>query len=160
MSEERQRGRPVAVRCLSIVLRFPAVGAFARLSSSSSALTRDMTGTHPHGKMTALPLAADAALLLLGGWPIPQALSLYEHVILPAESAALLKADEAPIVYARVLGYLILYPPSDEARRCLTLELAACHSADDPSKAVLELGAVYIAYFIGICKLLFSLSRA
>ncbi|KAL1937295.1 hypothetical protein VTO73DRAFT_13859 [Trametes versicolor] len=92
--------------------------------------------------MTALPSAADAAPLLLGGSPIPQALSIYEHVILPAESAALLKAEEAPIVYARVLGYLFLYPPSDEARRCLTLELASCNSTDDPSKAVFQLGAV------------------
>lgn len=104
--------------------------------------------------MTALPLAADAAPLLLGGSPMPQALSVYEHVILPAESAALLKTDEAPIVYARVLGYLLLYPPSDEARRCLTHELESCNSADDPSEAVFELGAVYVAYFIGICELL------
>lgn len=128
--------------------------------SSSPALIRHTTATHPHEKMTALPSAADAPPLLLGGSPIPQALSVYEHVILPAESAALLKAEEAPIVYARVLGYLLLYPPSDEARRCLTLELASCNSTDDPSKAVFQLGAVYVAYFIGICKLLFSPSRA
>lgn len=107
--------------------------------------------------MTALPLAADAASLLLGGSPIPEPLSVYEHVILPAESAALLKTDEAPIVYVRVLGYLLLPPPSEEARRCLTLELDSCNSADDPSKAVFELGAMYLAYFIGICELLFSL---
>lgn len=66
--------------------------------------------------MTALPPATDVEHLLIDG-PTSTALSAYRNIILPAEQAALSssKDDRAKLIHARVVGYLLLYPPSQEA---------------------------------------------
>ncbi|KAI9065041.1 hypothetical protein FKP32DRAFT_1675063 [Trametes sanguinea] len=103
--------------------------------------------------MTALPPPAEVAHLLLACPQLtPTPLTAYRTLVLPAESAALSKGDQASLVHARVLGYLLLYPPSQEARRSLLLEISSCQSADveKQHEAVFELGAKYLKHFISI----------
>ncbi|KAI9058870.1 hypothetical protein FKP32DRAFT_1597177 [Trametes sanguinea] len=107
--------------------------------------------------MSALPSVSEAAEILPRD--ASTALNLYELLILPAEKAALdrLGCDNAntrtvapSVVYARVVGYLLLYPPSDVARSAVTEDIASCRSPDqqDAFNALYELGAMYTKQFI------------
>lgn len=112
--------------------------------------------------MTALPPAPDVEHLLIER-PTSIALSAYRNIILPAEQAALskLEDDKAKLIHARVVGYLLLYPPSQKARRILALEIVSCggKGLNERHEAVFALGATYLRHLICICKLLSSLSR-
>ncbi|KAH9846874.1 hypothetical protein C2E23DRAFT_539117 [Lenzites betulinus] len=100
--------------------------------------------------MPALPPAADAAALLGSGTGTP--LSLYRTLVLPAESAAVSRADKACICQARIVGCLLLYPPSPAARRTLSLELASCNQTEHPYQALFDLGAMYLTRLVLIFK--------
>ncbi|KAJ3010631.1 hypothetical protein NUW54_g2421 [Trametes sanguinea] len=82
--------------------------------------------------MSVLPSVSEAAEILPRD--ASTALSLYELLILPAEKAALdrLGCDNVnttpSVVYARVVGYLLLYPPSDVARSAVTTDVASCRT--------------------------------
>ncbi|KAH9829044.1 uncharacterized protein C8Q71DRAFT_718745 [Rhodofomes roseus] len=102
--------------------------------------------------MTALPSVAQVQHQLLIVQEDNTALSLYSTVILPAEKAAN-KADH--IVYARVVGYLFLYPPNSTARATLKLEVAFCNTVSDDNdrfKAVYDLGMGYVRNLIRIFR--------
>ncbi|KAJ2973625.1 hypothetical protein NUW54_g12032 [Trametes sanguinea] len=72
----------------------------------------------------------------------------------PSRIGGLSRGDLASLVHARVLGYLLLYPPSQEARRSLVLDLASWQRADVNKRheAVVELGAKYLKHFISIFR--------
>lgn len=54
------------------------------------------------------------------------------------------------LVYIRLLGYIILEGPSDEARVTVALEVNAC-SGDE--EKMLDIGQLYFNHFIRACKL-------
>jgi hypothetical protein len=54
------------------------------------------------------------------------------------------------LIYARILGYLILEGPSDQARVAVALEVNAC-SGDEIK--LLAIGQLYFDHFIRACKL-------
>ncbi|KAI0357311.1 hypothetical protein OH77DRAFT_1399717 [Trametes cingulata] len=60
--------------------------------------------------------------------------------------------SEASLIAARVIGFLLLYPPSIEAQRTLVDELASCNNQRDSSQAVYELGMMYTRHLILIFK--------
>ncbi|KAL7278641.1 hypothetical protein ACG7TL_007642 [Trametes sanguinea] len=103
--------------------------------------------------MTALPSAEKAEELLPREPRTP--LSVYRTFVLPAEEAALNLAEhqnaQTRVIQARVIGYLLLYPPSPQARMMLAREISSCSDWE----AVYDLGAKYIRHFI----ILFRKSR-
>ncbi|KAI9060386.1 hypothetical protein FKP32DRAFT_1578008 [Trametes sanguinea] len=103
--------------------------------------------------MTALPLAEQAEEILPREPRTP--LSVYRTFVLPAEEAALNLAEhqnaQSRVIHARVIGYLLLYPPSPQARTVLAREISSCSDWE----AVYDLGAKYIRHFI----ILFRKSR-
>lgn len=56
------------------------------------------------------------------------------------------------LMYARILGYLILEGPSDEARIAVGLEVHACNGEGKEEK-LLAIGQFYFDHFIRACKL-------
>ena len=102
--------------------------------------------------MTALPPPTEVEHLLIDD-PTSTPLNTYCTLILPAEKAALSEDDKANLIHARIAGYLLLYPPSQAARRILTLEIASCEKTnwDEQHEAVFELGAMYLRHFICLC---------
>ncbi|KAM5538035.1 hypothetical protein V8D89_008232 [Ganoderma adspersum] len=106
--------------------------------------------------MIALPSKAEAAKILPSDNPI--ALDLYDSVVLPAEKGANEQAatDEATApfraMFARVVGYLLLYPPSDQARAVVLSEVEHCRDEPqrerDTNEAVYDLGEMYVMDFI------------
>ena len=103
--------------------------------------------------MTALPSIAEAEKLLPNDSP---ALSLYGTVLLPAERGAIQHTDKRSdfrVIFTRVVGYLLLYPPSDQARTTLQDEVARCKDDSDQNQAVYDLGQAYLMDFIlPLCK--------
>ncbi|KAI1783988.1 hypothetical protein LXA43DRAFT_1044466 [Ganoderma leucocontextum] len=94
--------------------------------------------------MTVLPSIAEAEKLLPHDSP---ASSLYATVLLPAERAAIQTTDkhvDFRVIFARVVGYLLLYPPSDQARTILQGEVARCKDESDQNQAVYDLGKTYL----------------
>ncbi|KAI1791660.1 hypothetical protein LXA43DRAFT_888778 [Ganoderma leucocontextum] len=51
-------------------------------------------------------------------------------------------------MFARVVGYLLLYPPSDQARAVVQNELEHCKDERNPNEAVYDLGEMYVMDFI------------
>ncbi|KAI1791662.1 hypothetical protein LXA43DRAFT_919976 [Ganoderma leucocontextum] len=51
-------------------------------------------------------------------------------------------------MFARVVGYLLLYPPSDQARAVVQREIERCKDQRDPNQAVYNLGEMYVMDFI------------
>ncbi|KIJ30487.1 hypothetical protein M422DRAFT_36550 [Sphaerobolus stellatus SS14] len=49
------------------------------------------------------------------------------------------------MIYCRILGYFLIYAPSDQARRTIELEIVSCKNKRD---ALLELGELYYGHFI------------
>ena len=80
------------------------------------------------------------------------ALSLYSEVVLPAEKAATEASNSDNAVASRIIGYLLLYPPSDDARATLKSEIELCkdESDVDQNEAVYDLGDTYFKYFIQV----------
>ncbi|KAI0353931.1 hypothetical protein OH77DRAFT_563537 [Trametes cingulata] len=104
--------------------------------------------------MTALPPVTEAAKLLQCG-PRDECLSVYDTIVRPAERDALdSKAPDskASLIAARVVGYLLLYPPSPAARRTLVEEIRSCSREDDPSQTIYRLGQMYIRHLLLIFK--------
>ncbi|OJT02925.1 hypothetical protein TRAPUB_6509 [Trametes pubescens] len=103
--------------------------------------------------MTALPPATEVAHLLIDG-PTSTPLTAYRTIILPAENAALSKDDKTNLIHARVVGYLLLYPPCREARPTLVLEIVSCERTDlnERHEAVFALGAMYLRHLICIFR--------
>ncbi|KAJ8474973.1 hypothetical protein ONZ51_g6871 [Trametes cubensis] len=100
--------------------------------------------------MTALPPATTAAEILKSS--SPAAFGVYENFVLPAESAAIDACNTLYIIQARVVGYLLLYPPSEDARRALTTELASYKSSSNVHQRVYGLGAMYLRHFIFVFR--------
>ena len=101
--------------------------------------------------MTALPPIPEATRL------IPSLhnslMSLYASLVLPAEQAASKAANAKHLMYSRVVGYLLLYPPNPTALAALKHDLASCNTADQgPLKAIYDLGEFYVKNFLLICK--------
>ncbi|PIL28033.1 hypothetical protein GSI_09884 [Ganoderma sinense ZZ0214-1] len=78
--------------------------------------------------------------------------SLYGTLLLPAEDAAMAAGNKVEVIYSRVVGYLLLHPPSEAARATVTLELASCNKDGEPFLAVYGLGAMYLKLLIQIFK--------
>jgi hypothetical protein len=60
------------------------------------------------------------------------------------------------LMYARILGYLILEGPSELARVTVALEVNACNNArngEEREEKMLAIGWFYFDYFIRTCKL-------
>ncbi|PIL29689.1 hypothetical protein GSI_08127 [Ganoderma sinense ZZ0214-1] len=55
-------------------------------------------------------------------------------------------------IYSRIVGYLLLRPPSETARGTVTLELESCNRDIKPYLAVYGLGAMYLKLLIQIFK--------
>ena len=78
--------------------------------------------------------------------------------MLPAEQIASEAAEtdsDAPFraMFARVVGYLLLYPPSDQARSVVQSEIEHGRDERDPNEAVYDLGEMYVMDFIlPFCK--------
>ena len=102
--------------------------------------------------MTALPPTTEVAHLLIDD-STSTPLNAYCTLILPAEKAALSEDDKANLIHARIAGYLLLYPPSQEAHRILLLEIVSCERANsnEQHEAVFELGAMYLRHLICLC---------
>ncbi|KAI1788363.1 hypothetical protein LXA43DRAFT_1025506 [Ganoderma leucocontextum] len=99
--------------------------------------------------MTALPCKADAEKLLPKD--NPDALRLYDAVLLPAEKAAGEATDNDAtlrVMFSRIVGYLLLYPPSEQARAVLQSEVECCQGERDQNQAVYGLGEKYVMHFI------------
>ncbi|KAM5538697.1 hypothetical protein V8D89_007726, partial [Ganoderma adspersum] len=81
------------------------------------------------------------------------ALSLYRGVVLPAEKAAS-EADHNSgsdhAMFSRIVGYLLLYPPSEDARAVLKREIELCKHESDQNMAIYDLGDVYLKNFIQV----------
>ncbi|KAF8635787.1 hypothetical protein AX17_003844 [Amanita inopinata Kibby_2008] len=75
---------------------------------------------------------------------IPRAQSAYTRILNFEESAAATHSKPTLLIYARVLGYLILHGPSDTARATVTKEILSCIDED----ALAELGKFYFDHFI------------
>ena len=83
---------------------------------------------------------------ILGAYP--QILNLERH-----EQAAYSRdpSDRGKrLIYARVLGYLILEGPSDQARVAVALEVNACNGEEEK---MLIIGRFYFDHYICACKL-------
>ncbi|KAL7280247.1 hypothetical protein ACG7TL_006667 [Trametes sanguinea] len=112
--------------------------------------------------MPPLPSAREASEILPPD--AETALSLYSTLILPAERLAVERLEasgdkpnaplSAPVVYARVVGYMLLYPLSDIARSTVTRDVASCNNLDksNPIQALYELGETYTKHIITLCK--------
>ncbi|KAI1791664.1 hypothetical protein LXA43DRAFT_1094283 [Ganoderma leucocontextum] len=101
--------------------------------------------------MTALPSKAEAEAEKLLSDDNPTILSLYDTVLLPAENAASEATDDDAtfrVMFARVVGYLLLYPPSEQARAVVQSEVERCKDQRDPNQAVYDLGEMYVMDFI------------
>ena len=103
--------------------------------------------------MTALPPITEAARLLQND---SSALILYDTVLLPAEIAAIQipnKHADLRIMFVRIVGYLLLYPPSDQARAVVQGEISSCQGERDANEAIYDLGEMYVMDFIlPFCK--------
>ena len=60
------------------------------------------------------------------------------------------------LIYARILGYLILEGPSDQARVTVALEVNACNGDEEK---MLAIGHFYFDHYIRACKLRICLPR-
>ncbi|KAI0658312.1 hypothetical protein C8Q70DRAFT_917783 [Cubamyces menziesii] len=58
------------------------------------------------------------------------------------------------LVQSRVVGYLMLYPPSSESLRTVTMEVDSCNGLghSDPLQAIYNLGAMYLSHLIILFK--------
>ena len=114
--------------------------------------------------MTGTPLPKDparvrhASAAVLGAYPQVYRLERKEQAIYDADD----KKDEEKteyqkkrVMYARILGYLMLNGPGDKAAHAVGLEVNAC-SGDE--EKLLAIGEMYFNYFIRACKPHFFLS--
>ena len=101
--------------------------------------------------MPALPSDAEAATIL--PQDPPTTLNVYTTLVLAAENAAVKAHNKMRLVQSRVVGYLMLYPPSSEALRTVTMEVDSCNSPgqSDPHQAIYNLGAMYLSHLIILC---------
>ena len=96
--------------------------------------------------MTALPRPAELSSRLStsptirGAYPI----------IFRFEQSAQTHPDPKRLIYARILGYLILEGPSDEARVAIAREVLSCADED----AMANNGKMYYDHYIRACKLI------
>ena len=60
------------------------------------------------------------------------------------------RSDRKRLMYARILGYLILEGPSDDARVAVALEVSACNGEEEE---MLAIGRLYFDHYIRACKL-------
>ena len=107
--------------------------------------------------MTALPPRDEATKLLSEG-SVP--LGLYATLLLPAEEAAIKAANDSNVIYARIVGYLLLNPLHDTNRCILSSEiLDSCEgkARDKQHDAVYAIGKTYFRHLIRVCESLSSL---
>ena len=95
--------------------------------------------------MTALPRELPVRLT------IPAAIHAAYPIVLEFEQSARNHADPMRIIYARILGYLILEGPEDTARITVARDILACDGRGEDALA--SLGRLYFDYFIRPCKL-------
>ena len=85
----------------------------------------------------------------------PSILSAYPQILnLERNEQAAYRYDPSPdggkrLIYIRILGYLILEGPSDQARTAVAHEVNAC-SGDE--EELLAIGQLYFDHFICACK--------
>ena len=87
-----------------------------------------------------LPSRLSASPTIRGAYPI----------ILRFEQSAQTHPDPKRLIYARILGYLILEGPSDEARVAVAREVLSCADED----ALTTNGKMYCDHYIRACELL------
>ena len=79
------------------------------------------------------------------------ALDLYSDVVLPAEKAATETGNSNnAVMFSRIVGYLLLYPPSKDARIVLKSEIELCKHESGQSLAIYDLGETYFKHFIQV----------
>jgi hypothetical protein len=71
-------------------------------------------------------------------------------IVLRFQQSAKMHLDPKRLIYARILGYLMLAGPSDEARVAVALEVISC--ADEDALALN--GKMYYDHYMRACKLL------
>ncbi|KAI0079163.1 hypothetical protein K474DRAFT_1592591 [Panus rudis PR-1116 ss-1] len=89
------------------------------------------------------------------GKDTPNVLSLYTTLVLSAEKRAIEDKSERNLIFARVLGYALLYPLSSEAQTYLESKLAFLNRYSDDAvklREAYQLGEVYLKDFISIFK--------
>ena len=111
--------------------------------------------------MTALPTVEQVRTRRLLPIDDATAFSLYTSYVLPAQNAANGPGNEMELMYSRVIGYLVLYAPSDTARGELKMAMASCNNNSSPFGFLYRLGEYYLKNLIVICKShsVFSSSR-
>lgn len=81
------------------------------------------------------------------------ALDLYETLLLPAESAAAEFGDSVEVMFARVVGHLMLYPPTTDALYTICSELSSYTDQKTPCHhALYDLGKFYVDNLLSICE--------
>ena len=89
--------------------------------------------------MTALPPLTD---VLFDSETHPMIIKAYESSLHTEENSM-----QHDLVFARMLGYLILHSPSISARKCVALDILSCTSQSEH----LRLGETYVNQFIRPC---------
>lgn len=95
-----------------------------------------------------LPLASSPEAMQLGS----SELSAYRVCLDFQENVT----EPTRIIYARVLGYLILYAPNQSARAEITKVI---HSCSHGFEALSELGQSFLDYYIRPCKFSFGIRK-
>ena len=107
-----------------------------------------------------------SAIVIMDGTPLPElpprlhnspsVLGAYPQILNVErnEQAAYSRDPSADrckrLIYARILGYLILEGPSDQARVAVALEVNACNGEEEK---LLAIGQLYFDHYIRACKL-------
>lgn len=72
--------------------------------------------------------------------------NLYDTIVLTAEKMAINTGNETQLLCSRVVGYFLLYPPSDDALVTIKSEIESCSNDPDPIKSLYSLGEMYLKY--------------
>ncbi|CCL99836.1 uncharacterized protein FIBRA_01860 [Fibroporia radiculosa] len=92
--------------------------------------------------MTALPVDLPARLMLS-----PTIRGAYTF-ILQFEASAKNHSDPKQLIYARILGYLILEGPSDDARETVVHDIVSCNTGEGMDVKLAAVGKMYLDYCI------------
>ncbi len=85
-------------------------------------------------------------------------LSAY-RVCLGLERAAQDTGDEKNVVCARILGYLLLFLPSDSALAEVAKVIHSCNTGADQYDKLFELGESFLHYFVRHCGFFLAINE-